>query len=227
MTMMPAAAAAAAAAAWGRPREAGVWDVWLSNSRNVWVVVVRWVGQKSCSEAAIDGIEFWMFERISSAILVRSRLPQGNTPMSDEETNEMEGSDNDQSEFEIKEEQNGEYAQSNIVSMIHSFRGMPQSEACEEAFEDDSGNLDETVETELMDDQGNPADHERHISFPEVFDRLQMLRQRLHEKKAAIYQIMARLASCSHVVKIESMVNPLVEFFSFLERLADFSLTQF
>ena len=81
--------------------------------------------------------------------------------MSDEETNEMQGSDNDQSEFEIKEEQNGEYAQSNIVSMIHSFRGMPQSEACEEAFEDDSGNLDETVETGLMDDQGNPADNQQ------------------------------------------------------------------
>jgi hypothetical protein len=60
-----------------------------------------------------------------------------------------------------------------------------------------------------------------------MIDQLQMLRQTLHEKRAAADQIMARLASFSDVVKIEPLVKPLVEFFSFLERLADFLLTQF
>jgi len=223
------------------------------------MVVVRWMAHESCSEEAIDELELWMFERISSAILVSCRLPQGPTLMSDEDNNEMEGSDNDQSEFETTEEQNGEhvqsniasmihafcrnqkskaceaafeddsgnldeavetieeqngeYVQSNIASMIHAFYGIPKSEACKEAFEDDSGNLDETVETELMDDQGNPADHEHHINFAHMVNELLMLRQSLHDKKAAVDEIVARLTNCSHVLKIAPLVKTVFEFF--------------
>jgi hypothetical protein len=176
--------------------------------------------------------------------------------MSDEDNNEMEGSDNDQSEFEtieeqngeyvesniasmihafcrnpklkaceaafeddsgnldeaveIIEEQNGEYVESNIASMIHAFCRNPKLKACEESFEDDSGNLDETVETELMDDQGNPADHEHHINFAHMVNEL---RQSLHDKKAAVDEIVARLTNCSHVLKIAPLVKTVFDFF--------------
>ncbi len=174
------------------------------HSRNVWD------GEEieSHSRNSENGF-FWMFEVVSSSIFAGFLLPLANIPMSGEENNDMEAFHNDQSEFEIKEEQTEQDVQASIASMIASRSGIQDSEVCSEEFEEESGNLDESAETEPMDNQGAPIDHAFVYNFSEMFSNLQEMRQGLHDRKEAVEILLARLKSYSNLLKIEPLVNRL------------------
>lgn len=133
-------------------------------------------------------------------------------PMSDEENIELDAQDQEICEFEINDEQN-ENDDADMMTR-RRYEDSPNIEHCEDHFEEDGENHDESAETELM-------GVETHPDFESMMQEVQKFCEELQIKKLTIENLIAGLNGCSNLYKIENLVNeisvtgPLVRFLVF------------